>query len=378
MNFKVNGSRIREARRYRQLTITELARQLAISKQMISKYERGNAQPSLEIFHKIVNVLKFPADFFTDINKFTYSDEGTFFRSRLTATQVEKNPSETFKEATGLIRDLFEQYIEFPKLFKNNINAIAPKDAAVELRKLWELGDKPIKSMMDVLEQHGIVVALSNSESSKIDAHGGFVSFNGHRYYLIFTESEGGSFYRQQFSLAHELGHFILHAGVFNPQSLDPDDYRQMEKEADEFASNFLLPAEAFIKSLGNEKMNLKYYLQLKNKWYVAASAMVYRARNLGILTSEDYVLLQKRISYHKWRKVEPLDKETPISRPKLLRQSLELLENADIIKANEIGNKLGKNYGVVFPNEIISQVIDVPINKFKADIVHLKPNTNE
>lgn len=34
----------------------------------------------------------------------------------------------------------------------------------------------------------------------------------------------------------------------------------------------------------------------------------------------------------------------------------------------------LNSEYGVAFPTEILAQVIGVPISRFKADIVQLKP----
>ncbi|WP_054665968.1 helix-turn-helix domain-containing protein [Lacticaseibacillus camelliae] len=91
MGFELNGDRLREARRYRRLTITSLSEKAGVSKQMVSRYERGTAQPGLEVFQKIVRELQFPVDFFTGTNKFEYKDEGTYFRSRLTSTQSEKN-----------------------------------------------------------------------------------------------------------------------------------------------------------------------------------------------------------------------------------------------------------------------------------------------
>ncbi|MEM5032044.1 helix-turn-helix transcriptional regulator [Limosilactobacillus fermentum] len=114
MGYELNGSRLREARRYRRLTITSLSEEIGVSKQMISRYERGTAQPGLDIFQQIVKSLQFPVAFFTGENKFDYEDEGTYFRSRLTSTQSEKMPSETYKKASGLVRDLFSEYIDFP------------------------------------------------------------------------------------------------------------------------------------------------------------------------------------------------------------------------------------------------------------------------
>ncbi|MFC6315809.1 helix-turn-helix domain-containing protein [Lapidilactobacillus achengensis] len=373
MGFELNGARLREARRYRRLTITSLSEKAGVSKQMISRYERGTAQPGLEVFQRIVRALQFPVDFFTGIDKFNYKDEGTYFRSRLTSTQSEKMPSETYKKAAGLVRDLFGEYIEFPPLFQTEIESKAPKAAAIQLRQLWDLGDKPIENILRLIESHGILVAQVNSGSERIDAHSGYVDVNEHRYYVVLVDVNSMTFFRQQFSLAHELGHFILHANSIEPQSLDPQEYRQLEKEADEFASEFLLPAQAFEHSINDNLMNLDEYIRLKMKWYVAAGAMVPRARSLRLLDADEYLRLQKRISARGWRKQEKLDGIMPPSKPQLLSESLELLEGAKILQARELSGILNKRYGVAFPTEILAQVIGVPMNRFKADIVQLK-----
>jgi Predicted Zn peptidase len=373
MSFKLNGNRLKEARRYRQLTIAGLADQAGVSKQMISRYERETATPGLEVFQQLVKVLRFPLNFFTQSDQFNYKDEGTFFRSRLTSTQAEKTPSETYKKAAGVVRDFFGRYIEFPDLFRDGISSTAPRAAAIEVRKAWKLGDKPIDNMMRLLESHGIIVSVVNSGSAKVDAHSGYVWINDNQYYLVQIDTNSHTFYRQQFGLAHELGHFILHADTFDPQTLEASEYRQMEKEADDFASEFLLPSKAFEKTLKSEKMNLDWYLKLKGVWYVSAATMVYRARNLRLLTADEYLKLQKRISYRGWRKEEPFDNIKNPNSPELLKQSLDLLEDANIVKPRLLSSIIGDEYGIEFPNEILAQVIGVPINKFNADIVQLK-----
>lgn len=375
MGFELNGDRLREARRYRRLTITSLSEKAGVSKQMVSRYERGTAQPGLDIFQKIVRTLQFPFDFFTGTNKFDYKDEGTYFRSRLTSTQSEKMPSETYKKAAGLVRNMFGEYVEFPSLLQEEITSRSPRAAAIQLRKLWGLGDKPIKNVLRLLESHGILVALVNSGSEKIDAHSGYVDVNQHRYYVVLVDANSTTFFRQQFSLTHELGHFILHSNSVDPQSLDSQEYRQMEKEADEFAAEFLLPAQAFENSISGNLMNLNEYAQLKMKWYVAAGAMVHRARSLRLINANQYLRLQKRISARGWRKQEKLDGIVKPSKPELLRESLDLLEDADVLQARELPGILNDKYGVAFPTEILAQVIGVPINRFKADIVQLKPS---
>jgi len=373
MNFDLNGSRLREARHYRHMTIADLAEKASVSKQMISRYERGNAKPGLEVFQKIITTLKFPLDYFTTKDKFTFEDSGTFFRSRLSATQSEKDPSETYKRATGIVRDYFGEFIDFPETKDEQLTTDNPRQAAIKLRNLWELGESPIIDMMHLLETHGMIVSVIDSGSKKIDAHSGFFTVDGRSYYIVLIDKASHSFFRQQFTQAHELGHWVLHANTLDPQELSAEEYRQMEKEADQFASEFLLPAKAFEKSLSEDKLDLEQYIYLKNYWHVAISAMVYRARDLDLLSADDYLKLQKKISYRKWRKVEPLDLTTPTSKPTLLKQSLELLIQNNLVDPSTLSHELGLRYGVPFPNEILAEVIGVDISRFSGDIVQLK-----
>ncbi|WP_258866469.1 ImmA/IrrE family metallo-endopeptidase [Enterococcus mundtii] len=48
---------------------------------------------------------------------------------------------------------------------------------------------------------------------------------------------------RRNFDLAHELGHLLLHPYVDFPL-LDKNERQQVEREADYFASSFLLPSQ--------------------------------------------------------------------------------------------------------------------------------------
>lgn len=374
MNFELNGSRLREARLYRHMTIADLADEVSVTKQMISRYERGNATPGLEVFQKIIQALKFPLDYFTTKDRFEFQDGGTFFRSRLTATQSEKHPSETYKRATAIVRDYFGEFIDFPELTDDQFENETPRQAAIKLRNRWGLGDSPIPSMMRLLETHGLIVVVIDSGSNKIDANSGFYTVDGRSYYIVLIDRASHSFYREQSTQAHELGHRVLHANILNPQELDAEEYRIMEREANQFASEFLLPAKAFEKTLSSAKLDLKKYLYLKDHWHVSIAAMIYRARDLNLISADDYLKLQKKISYRKWRKVEPLDDlPTPSSTPVLLKQSLELLVQQNILDPSDLSNELGIKYGTPFPNEILAEVIGVDLNQFSGEIVQLK-----
>lgn len=362
LDVKFNGNRLREARRFRAKSITDLSNDIGVTKQMVSKYENNKAVPSLEILFLIISNLNFPREFFFGEDTFDMETEGTFFRSRLTSTQKEKKPSEFTKNMTVLIRDFLEDYIDFPKVPKkpmiNNDQSI--EELAYRVRKELGLSDKPINNILRLLEEQGFVVSLISNKMDKVDAFSSQTKINGNIYYTVVLEGEEYSYYRQQFSIAHELGHWVLHSEVLDPQSLEKDEYKEMEDEANEFAACFMLPKEAFSRDVSLEPLNLDYYVHLKKKWQVSIGAMVMRAFNLGIISSEDYQKLQRQISYRKWRITEPLDTVKTISKPIALKQAVELLVENNVFKGYEIPKEIFKKYNVLLPTEFIEEITNV------------------
>ena len=69
------------------------------------------------------------------------------------------------------------------------------------------------------------------------------------------------------------------------------------------------------------------------------------------------------------------MDDTKESKKPELLKQSLELLTKANIVEPSMLSLELDKRYGIDFPNEMLAQVIGIPINKFNGKIVKLKRN---
>lgn len=376
MSMSFSGERLKEARRFRQLSIPQLAEKVNISKQMISKYEHNDAQPSPSTYQKLVMELGFPLKFFQHTDEFSYDDFGTFYRSRLSSTQSEKKPSELLKKYLAVLANFFERYVDFPVLEEFTLSE-NPITAAEQLREKWNLNDFPITNILHLLELHGFQVATINSKSEKVDAFGSQTKVNGKEYYCILIDQDNNSFYRQQFSLAHELGHWILHSKSINPQELDPQEYRDLERQANTFASNFLLPEKAFSEDIKGQEDNLDAYLKLKSKWEVSAASMVYRSKDLGLISSDEYLRLQKRMSSRGWRKSEPFDTVHPVPRPTIMKQAYELLVQAKILGSETLNTLLYKEYGISLPNDILAELLGIPlellIDNNRGKIVQMK-----
>lgn len=375
MALRINGTRLKEARLFNHLTMSSLADQVGVSKQAISKYEHNKIEISSNVFQKLVQVLNFPLYFFTDVEKVPYQDDGTFYRSRLTATQSEKQPSKTYKKAAAYLRDYFENYIDFPILDTNIELDGSPENAANELRELWQLDDRPINDIVDLMERHGLIIVNVDFNSNKIDARSGYVEIGEKQYYIVLVNAENTNFFREQFTLAHELGHYAMHAKLYHPQEdLLGQDYRNIENEANKFASAFLMPKDSFTADLTRDGfINLDTFIDLKSKWNVSIAAMVHRAHDLELIDDREYVKLQKQISYRGWRTKEIMDDEKIMSEPKALNQAFELLEEHQVVHPKDLNDKLREMYGIVFPNEILSQILGIDLDKFRSSIVHLK-----
>lgn len=120
----------------------------------------------------------------------------------------------------------------------------------------------------------------------------------GDRYEI--ASAKGEHYYRQRFSLAHELGHYVLHRSLIGQGVDDDKKYRSTaeghfyntsieldhERQANSFAASILIPEK-----LLKEKMSeLAGYPsdQLVPKLYkafqVSRSAMEWRLKNTGLL----------------------------------------------------------------------------------------------
>lgn len=111
---------------------------------------------------------------------------------------------------------------------------------------------------------------------------------------------------RQRFTVAHELGHLVLHSGSAQPST--PSDASRMEREANRFAAALLVPGDAALDDLhaNGGRVTLGTLSALKQKWGYAIKAFVFRFRELGVIDDAQARSLYKQISARRWNKDEP------------------------------------------------------------------------
>lgn len=124
---------------------------------------------------------------------------------------------------------------------------------------------------------------------------------------------------RIRFSLAHELGHLIMHNSMFVVL-----EARDKEKEANQFAAEFLMPEREIGSSLLN--VRLSALPLLKQMWLASMSSLIMRAKTLGKIDSDRYRMLMTEMSRRRWRTNEPIQVE--LDRPTYLADAENMLQD--------------------------------------------------
>lgn len=344
MNF--NGERLKSARIYRNMTITELAQRVNISKQAISQYEKNQITPKPDVLFNFVSVLQFPIGYFTEKDNENINIENTFFRSLSSAKVLDLNTQE---EKTSMIIKIYNflgSYLNFPVLELPNINISEHKDMdeiAIILRSKWNLGERPVENMVNLLERKGIIVSSIPTDNRKIDAFTQINNINNKQQFCVVLSNDKQSMVRRNFDSAHELGHIILHNRLIDIKELSMEEFKTIENEANQFAASFLLPRNAFFIDLVNPT-SLDSYVVLKKKWKVSISAMIMRAKQIGRINHLQYQKLMKQMSYRRWRICEPFDDIWELKRPILFKKAISILKENNILTGQQLIAELSKN----------------------------------
>jgi Zn-dependent peptidase ImmA (M78 family)/DNA-binding XRE family transcriptional regulator len=287
-----NKSRLTVARQRASLTKKELAQKVGIDPRAISGFEAGQYMPTEENIERMSRVLRFPKEFFFADDIDIPTPEGVSFRSMEKMTARQRDAAISAGAIAYLLIDWVEREFDLPDVDLPDLREDEPEIAAMSLRQCWGIGERPIKNMVHLLEAKGVRVCSLVENCVEVDAYS---VWRGKRP-CVFLNT-GKSPERRRFDAAHELAHLVLHKHAA-PSGIDA------EKEADAFASAFLMPA-ASLRAIGRVT-SLDQIIEAKRRWIVSVAAMTYRLHNLGIMSKWTYQTLYMEISRRGWRKMEP------------------------------------------------------------------------
>lgn len=135
-----------------------------------------------------------------------------------------------------------------------------------------------------IANQYGIAV-FAEDELDEVGASGDCYFDSKGRPVIRYNPREAVT--RQRFTIAHELGHILL--GHIQPgerahrdpkRSYDAYNERPMERQANEFAAQLLMP-ETVVRMAAKNNPSTH---DLAHEFKVSADAMGYRIRNLGVM----------------------------------------------------------------------------------------------
>lgn len=322
-------SRLTLARQKRGMSKKELAGLLGLTPQSITNFESEvvKEEPSENTLLNIARILEFPVSFFSKKKVEPIDLESASFRA-LTKMSASQRDSSL---ATGLLafelNDWIEAKFTLPSHNLPDLRNETPESAAILLRQMWNLGEKPISNMIHLLESKGIRVYFIAEDYKNVDAFS--VWKNGVPFVLL---NNLKSAERSRFDAAHELGHLVLHKHGITQKN------KEAEKEANSFASAFLMP-EATVISQAPSLPTISNLIKLKKYWSVSLTAMAYRLNKLNLLSEWQYRILNIEINKKGFNINEPY----PIAREtsQILNKVLANLAE-DGINKNNIALELG------------------------------------
>ena len=184
--------------------------------------------------------------------------------------------------------------------------SLTTEDAARLVREMWMVPKGPIDNMIGLLEGNGGVVIPCDFGTDLLDA----MSQRIDGMPVLFFVNVNAPADRLRHTLAHELGHIVLH-------TITVKSDEEMEDEADDFAGAFLLPADEIRPQL--RKFDLRQLANMKMYWRVSMAAIAVRAERLKFITPYQSKMFWIEMSKLGYRKREP--NEPAKEHPKLLRQ---------------------------------------------------------
>ncbi|EKF58026.1 hypothetical protein QWE_18909 [Agrobacterium albertimagni AOL15] len=305
------GDLLRLARQLRGYTQKKSAEDLGIAQAVLSRLENGLIEPDADLFIKAANTFQVPVEFFS-ITDTVYGPPVSVHamlrgKADVSARDVDMITAELNVRLMHL--RLFLENVDFnPAMSLPNLDIEryeSPENVAAIVRAHWKLPRGPIKNLTRILEQAGVIIAESDFHGAGVSG----VTFAVPGRPPIILINRGHPADRIRFTLAHELGHLVMHQF---PTA-------EMEDEANKFASAFLLPAEDAKESFSGRKVTLELLASLKKEWRVSMQSLLFCAQRTKVVSDNQAKYLWQQISMRGWRTREPASLDFPHDPPTVL-----------------------------------------------------------
>jgi Zn-dependent peptidase ImmA (M78 family)/transcriptional regulator with XRE-family HTH domain len=310
--LEFNGEMFRLGRQFRGITQRELAAAVSAEPSSISRIENGLNSPTSDLVEAVARRLELPVTFFCQPER-PYGlpmSVHPMWRSKAAVSQhsVDQALAELnlrIMHVRRLLRSLeFEPVLPLPEFdvatHDGNVEEIAAK-----VRRAWMMPAGPVHDLVQWIERAGCFVMLVDLPDAAMA--GVTLRVPDMRPCIFVNRSMPAD--RQRFTLAHELGHLVMHRY--------PSE--DMENEANAFAAAFLMPAHDIAPYFAGKKIDLRLLAALKPEWRVAMQSLLYRAGTLGYINENQKRYLWQQFSVKKMRMREPPELDFPAEHPSLV-----------------------------------------------------------
>jgi Zn-dependent peptidase ImmA (M78 family)/DNA-binding XRE family transcriptional regulator len=295
-----NPQRLSIARERRAMSKRGVADAIGVTPNTVHRWEGGAMSPNPEAVAKLAEALQFPEVFFYGVDIDRPRRDNASFRGLASKTDRIMEAA----LASGAMAYLFDDWVsakvggmpeldlpEFPE-------GMDPQTAAKIVRQHWRLGEKPIANMIHLLEAKGIRVFSLAENTKEVDA---FSVWRNDVPYVFLNRFKSAE--RSRFDAAHELAHLCLHKHGGSAAILKNSP---VERDANTFAGAFLMPEEDVRATITFSLNRVDDLIVYKKRWRVAAAALAYRARELGLMSDARSNSFYVEMSRRGWLKSEP------------------------------------------------------------------------
>jgi Zn-dependent peptidase ImmA (M78 family)/DNA-binding XRE family transcriptional regulator len=326
----MKGERIRQAREVSGLTQTQLAGLVGVTQAALAQIEAGAYAPSDNILTEIAMHTGF------DITFLKREEPPVEFPSVLYRAQAKVSPKD--KARAHRLAQLFYEIVLRLKGRLKEIPVLLPRidgdpiaAARIARNNLGLSPDTPIANIVTSIERAGVLILPLPLVINGFD---GFSSWVGGTPVICSLAGKIG--FRSRFTMSEELGHLIMH----HPLRISIE---QADQEARDFAGEFVLPEDAMRREMFSP-VTLASLAPMKPRWRAACQFLAYRAKDLDLVTYNQFRYLMQQMSTRGWRgsSGEPGDSQIVQEQPRAVYKMLEV-----VYGPSPDWNRLRKDTGV-------------------------------
>lgn len=340
---RVNGEMLLLARQRERLTQSALAELAQVSPATVTRVESGLLRDvPVDTAQRLADATNVTVKFFDRDPTVRHLGFHRLYRlqRKVGARAMESMESDLNARRLHLQQLLkkFDVQPSLPLPERTALEGLSPIQAARELRQMWMVKRGVMGPITPLLEAAGVFVVEVDLPQGAFE---GLAVHAFDAFPIIFVRRDQTAD-RRRFTLAHELGHLVLHSERIEDQ----------EPEANAFASEFLFPEEFARSALSN--FTIARALDLKTRYQLSVQFSIMRAFQLDLISADERAKHFKYISMKGWRTEEPHAEapERPQLLPRLLRALIDQLAYTVEELAGELGEQPDRIRGYFFPGQ--------------------------